>query len=108
MALQKIKKGDLVEVIAGSGRAEGKRGKVIKVIGEKDRALVEKVNVVKRHVKPSQMSQGGIVEKEASVHISNIALVCGKCDKPVRVGVKLLDDGSKVRVCKKCGEVFDR
>jgi large subunit ribosomal protein L24 len=108
MAVKKIKKGDLVEVIAGAGKEEKKRGKVLRVIDEKNRVVVEKVNMIKRHTKPSQQSQGGIVEKEASVNISNIALVCEKCDKPSRVGMKILDDGGKVRVCKKCGEVFDR
>ena len=101
-----IKKDDMVEVIAG--REKGKRGKVLRVIREKDAAVVEKVRIVKRHMKPSQQSQGGIVEKEASINLSNIALVCDKCDKPVRVGMKMLDDNRKVRACKACGEVFDK
>jgi large subunit ribosomal protein L24 len=102
---KKIRKNDLVEVTAGNDK--GKRGKVLRVLREKDRVVVEKVKLVKRHTKPSQTSQGGIVEKEASIHLSNIALVCGKCDKPVRVGMKILDGGEKVRACKNCGDVFD-
>ncbi len=102
---KKIRKNDLVEVTAGNDK--GKRGKVLRVLREKDRVVVEKVKLVKRHTKPSQTSQGGIVEKEASIHLSNIALVCGKCDKPVRVGMKVLDSGEKVRACKSCGDVFD-
>ncbi|PLX46485.1 MAG: 50S ribosomal protein L24 [Deltaproteobacteria bacterium] len=108
MAVTNIRKDDLVEVIAGSESVTKKRGKVLKVNKEKNRAVVEKVNVVKRHMRPSQLSQGGIVEKEATIHLSNIALVCQKCDRGVRVGIKVLDDGTKVRVCKKCGEVIDK
>ncbi|GAB6064393.1 50S ribosomal protein L24 [Deferrisoma palaeochoriense] len=102
----KIKRNDMVEVIAGNDR--GKRGKVLRVLRERDRALVERVNVVKRHMKPSAVSQGGILEKEAPVHLSNLALVCEKCDRPVRVGFRVLEDGRKVRACKRCGEVFDK
>ena len=91
--MKKIKKNDIVEVIAGNDK--GKRGKVLRILREKNSAMVEKVNFVKRHTKPTQTSQGGIVEKEARLHLSNIALVCGKCDKPVRVGMKILDDGGK-------------
>ena len=103
---KKIKKDDMVEVIAGNEK--GKRGKVLNVIHEKNRVVVESVNVVKRHVKPSQTSQGGIIEKEASLHLSNVALVCQSCDKPVRVGMKILEDGGKVRACKACNEGFDK
>ncbi|GAB4261739.1 50S ribosomal protein L24 [Deferrisoma sp.] len=102
----KIKRDDMVEVIAGNDR--GKRGKVLRVLRERDRALVERVNVVKRHMKPSATSQGGILEKEAPIHLSNLALVCEKCDRPVRVGFRMLEDGRKVRACKRCGEVFDK
>jgi len=103
---KKIKKDDLVEVIAGNEK--GKRGKVVRVIREKGRVVVEKTNMVKRHTKPTQTSQGGILEKEASMHLSNVALVCTKCDKPVQTRVKYLEDGAKVRACKGCGEVFDK
>ncbi len=102
----KIKRNDMVEVTAGNER--GKRGKVLRVFRDRDRALVEKVNLVKRHLKPNATSQGGILEKEAPIHISNLALVCEKCDRPVRVGFQVLDDGRKVRACKRCGEVFDK
>ena len=99
-----IKRDDNVLVIAGRDR--GKTGKIRQVLGEKERAIVEGVNVVKRHTKPRsvQARQAGIVEKEAPVHISNLALICPKCDKPTRVGHTALPDGRKVRVCKRCGE----
>lgn len=101
-----LKKNDLVVVIAGKDK--GKRGKVLRVILKIDRALVEKLNFVKRHTKPGRASrQGGILERESPIHISNLMLVCSKCDRPVRVGHSHLADGRKVRVCKKCGEVVD-
>jgi len=101
-----LKKNDLVMVI--TGKDKGKRGKVLKVITKIDRALVEKLNFVKRHTKPGAASkQGGILERENPIHISNLMLVCNRCDRPVRVGVSRLSDGKKVRVCKKCGEVVD-
>jgi len=101
-----VKKNDLVMVIAGKDK--GKRGKVLKVIPKIDRVLVEKLNMVKRHTKPGQASrQGGIVERENPIHISNLMLMCAKCDRPVRVGHSLLADGRKVRVCKKCGDVVE-
>lgn len=102
----RIKKGDMVEVIAGEEK--GKRGKVLRVVTDKDRAVIEKVNLVKRHMKPTQTSKGGIVEKEAGVHLSNVGIVCTKCDRPVRLRARILDDKSKVRVCAKCGEVFEK
>jgi large subunit ribosomal protein L24 len=102
----KIKKNDTVLVI--SGRERGKRGKVSHVIPEKNRAVIEGVNIVKRHSKPRGMGQpGGIIEKEAALHLSNMMLVCTKCDRAVRVGFMRLEDGSKVRVCHKCGEVIE-
>lgn len=104
--MSKIKKQDMVEVI--SGNEKGKRGKVIRVLRDKDRALVEKVNLVRRHKRGDQTSQGGIVDMEAPLHLSNLGLVCEKCDGPVRVGIKFLEDGTKVRACKRCGEVFDK
>ncbi len=100
-----IKKNDTVKVIAGKDK--GKSGKVLRVIPKKDRAIVEKVNMVKRHMKPNQQTrQGGILEREAPIHISNIMLICSKCTDPTRVGYKTIDD-RKVRYCKKCDEVID-
>ncbi|NTU59536.1 MAG: 50S ribosomal protein L24 [Deltaproteobacteria bacterium] len=103
---QKIKKNDLVEVIAGNDK--GKRGKVIRVRTDRQTALVEKVNMVRRHKKADATSQGGIVDKEAPLNLSNIGRVCEKCDKPTRIGYKFLEDGTKVRACKRCGEVLDK
>lgn len=102
----KIKKNDKVIVFVGKER--GKIGTVLKVDSEKGRAIIEKVNIVKRHAKPSaQTSQGGIIEKEAPLNISNIMIVCNKCTEPTRIGRRILEDGSRVRVCKKCGELID-
>lgn len=100
-----IKKNDMVQVIAGKDK--GKSGKVMRVIPKKDRAIVEKINMVKRHMKPSQQTrQGGILDKESPIHISNLMLICSKCTDPTRVGHKMIDD-KKVRYCKKCEEVID-
>ncbi|MBN2419023.1 MAG: 50S ribosomal protein L24 [Deltaproteobacteria bacterium] len=100
-----IKKNDKVIIL--SGKEQGKIGNVLKVDSEKGRAIVEKINVVKRHSKPSASNaQGGIIEKEAPIHISNLMIICSKCAEPTRIGKRILDDGSKVRVCKKCGEVI--
>lgn len=105
MALS-IKKNDTVEVLAG--KEKGKKGRVLAVYTKKDRILLEKVNMIKRHMKPSKKyAQGGIIEKEASVHISNVMLVCPKCSKRTRVGALIMKDGQKSRVCKKCKEVID-
>lgn len=101
-----IKKDDKVKVI--SGKDKGKVGKVLKVISKKDRLLVENINIVKRHTKPNaQNRQGGIIESEAPIHWSNVMLMCNKCIEPVRVKQKTLDDGKKVRVCRKCNEIID-
>jgi large subunit ribosomal protein L24 len=101
-----IKKNDKVIVLAG--KEKGKIGTVLKVDAEKGRAIVEKTNMVKRHSKPGgKKAQGGIIEKEAPVHISNLMLVCSKCAEPARMGKKILEDGSKARVCKKCGEQLE-
>jgi large subunit ribosomal protein L24 len=98
-----IKKNDKVIILAG--KEQGKIGSVLKVDSEKGRVIVEKVNMVKSHTKAGRSgSQGGIIEKESPIHISNIMLVCNKCAEPTRVGKKILEDGSRVRVCKKCGE----
>lgn len=101
-----IKKND--KVVVRTGKEKGKIGTVLRVDSERGRAVVEKVNVVKRHTKPGgKNAQGGIVEKEAPVHISNLMLVCTKCAEPSRLGKKRLEDGSSARVCKKCGEFID-
>jgi large subunit ribosomal protein L24 len=104
-AKHNVKKNDRVMVIAG--REKGKIGKVLRVIPDKDRLVVEKVNMVKRHTRPNQAGQGGIVEKEAPLHVSNVMVMCDRCSKPVRLGRKVLDDGSHVRLCKKCGEQIE-
>ncbi|HOJ43051.1 MAG TPA: 50S ribosomal protein L24 [Syntrophorhabdaceae bacterium] len=101
-----IRKNDLVMVT--TGKDKGKTGKVLRILKKRDRIIVEKVNMVKRHVKPSQKTKGGILEKESPIHVSNVMIYCEKCSKPVRVGKKLLDDGKKVRYCKKCNEVIDK
>lgn len=102
-----IKKGD--EVIILAGKEKGKKSKVIKVLGKDNRVIVEDLNIVKKHQKPTQQSpQGGIIEKEGSIHLSNVQVVCPKCGTASRTGVKVLEDGKKVRVCKKCSEVVDR
>jgi large subunit ribosomal protein L24 len=104
MASLKIKKGDHVIVLAG--RDKGKHGEVVEVIPKENRAVVRGVNVVRRHTKQSQQTQGGIISKEAPINLSNLALEDPKDGKPTRVGFKLMDDGSKVRVAKRSGEVI--
>lgn len=102
---RKLKKDDRVEVI--TGKDKGRVGKILR-IASVDRIIVEKVNMIKRHTKPNMANpQGGIVEKEASLHISNVKLICPKCSKTVRVGKKILEDGTKIRTCKSCGESVD-
>jgi large subunit ribosomal protein L24 len=102
----KLKKNDKVKVIAG--KDSGKIGKVLKVDRKKQRILVENINIVKRHRRPSaQNKQGGILEGEAMLDWSNVMLMCNKCVKPVRVKMQKLDDGKKVRVCRKCNEQID-
>ncbi len=102
----KIRKDDKVIVLAGKER--GKIGTVLKVDPEKERVIIEKVNMVKKHAKASaQTAQGGIIEKEAPLNISDVMLVCNKCAEPTRIGKRILEDGSKIRVCKKCGEPMD-
>ena len=106
MALRRLKKDDTVMVIAG--RERGKTGKVLRVLAEKDRVVVERVNLVKRHSKPRGVQQpGGIVEKEASLHLSNVLPICPRCNKPTRVGHRRLDSGQGLRVCRRCGETMD-
>ena len=101
-----IKKDDKVMVIAG--KEKGKSGKVLRILPKKDRAVVEKVNFIKRHMRPGAHSrQGGIVEKENPINISNLMVVCGKCTDHTRVGRRVLEDGSRVRYCKKCDEIIE-
>jgi len=100
-----IKKNDTVKVIAG--REKGKTGKVLGVTKDKNRVLIEKINLMKKHQRPDAKGKGGIVEKESPLHVSNVMLVCSKCNTGVRVGYKTLEDGKKVRVCNKCQELLD-
>jgi len=103
----RIKKGDLVQVI--SGREKGKTGKVLSVVPDRQQVFVEKLNFIKRHTRPNQKNrQGGIIEKEAPLHISKVMLVCSSCERPVRVGIRKFEDGNKVRVCRDCGEVIEK
>jgi large subunit ribosomal protein L24 len=105
--LARVKKNDTVMVIAGKER--GKIGKVLRVLPEDDRAVVERLNLVKRHLKPrGPQSPGGIVEKEAPLHLSNLMPMCEHCNAPVRVGVRRLEDGGKARLCRRCGELLDK
>ena len=100
-----VKTGDTVIVI--SGKDKGKTGKVVKDFPKKGKVLVEGINNVTKHLKPTQMNpQGGVVKKPVPLYTSKVMLFCEKCSKPTRVAKKLLDDGSKVRVCKHCGEVL--
>ena len=102
-----VRRGDTVGVIAG--REKGKRGKVLRVLTGKGRVLVEHVNMVKKHQRPTQkLRQGGIIEREAPLHLSNVMLVDPRSDKPTRVGVKQLADGRKARVARKSGEMMDK
>ncbi|HYM32656.1 MAG TPA: 50S ribosomal protein L24 [Candidatus Cybelea sp.] len=101
----KLKKGDKVVVL--SGREKGKKGEIIRMIRDERRAVVAGVNVVKRHTRPAAGNPGGIVEKEAPIHLSNLAIQDPKDGKPSRIGFKFLDDGRKVRVAKRSGEVID-
>jgi len=107
MAIAHVRKGDTVMVVAGKER--GKKGKVLRVIPEKGRVVVERINLIKKHQRPTQkVRQGGIIEREGSIHLSNVMLVDPGSDKPTRVGMKALSDGKKVRVAKRSGEMLDR
>ncbi len=101
----KIKKGD--KVVAIAGKDKGKTGEVLRVLRKDDRLLVRGVNMVRRHQRPSQQSPGGIIDKEASIHISNVAHVDPKTDLPTRVGYKTIEGGRKVRYAKRSGEMID-
>jgi len=102
----KLQVNDQVEVIAGKDK--GRVGKILRIDSPSNRAVVERLNMIKRHTKPTDATQSGqIVEKEASLHISNMMLVCPECAKTVRIGKRLLEDGSKVRVCKSCDATIE-
>ena len=103
-----IRKNDNVVVTTGKDR--GKSGRVVRLVPEKNRLVVEGVNIIKRHTKPNPQKnvKGGVVEREAPLHASNVQIVCPECGKPTRVGKKLLDDGRKVRICRKCDGVLDK
>ncbi|MCK5545642.1 MAG: 50S ribosomal protein L24 [Desulfobulbaceae bacterium] len=101
-----IKKDDKVKIIAGKDK--GKIGKVLSVNSKNSRVLIENINIVKKHSKSSaQNKQGGIIESEAPIHLSNVSLMCNKCLAPVRVKMQILEDGKKTRVCRKCDEIID-
>ncbi len=103
----RIRRGDTVAVLAGKER--GKRGRVLRVLPGRGRVLVEHVNMIKKHQRPTQkLRQGGIIEREGFVDLSNVMVVCGKCDRASRTGMRILADGRKVRVCKRCGESIDK
>src|SRR6266446_9261526 len=102
-----VRRGDTVGVI--TGRERGKRGKVLRVLTDKNRVVVEHVNMIKKHQRPTQkLRQGGIIEREGALALSNVLPICGSCDKPSRTGTKLLADGRKVRTCKRCDEPIDK
>ena len=102
-----LKKEDIVEVI--SGKEKGKKGKVMAIYPGESRLQVEKLNIYKRHMKADQKkNQGGIIEREGKINVSNVLLVCDKCGKGVRIKRKKLEDGKRVRLCCKCGEVIDK
>ncbi len=101
-----VRKGDTVVVVTGKDR--GKSGKVLRVLLRDRKVTVEKINLIKRHTKPNQQNrQGGILEREAPIHLSNVMIYCPTCQKPVRVGSKALTDGTRTRTCKKCGQPIE-
>lgn len=102
----RVKKGDTVMVI--TGKDSRKTGKILRIFSKKERVVVEGLNIVKKHTRARGNQPGGIEEKEAPLHISNVMLYCQKCGKPVRAKRNLLENGEKVRVCVKCGEAFDK
>jgi len=107
MAHAHVRKGDTVVVVAGKER--GKRGKVLRVLRDKGRVVIEHVNMMKKHQRPTQkLRQGGIIEREGPIHLSNVMLVDPQTDKPTRVGVRALADGRKARVARRSGEFIDK
>ena len=105
--MKKLRKNDQVVVISGAHK--GKMGRIIKIDWKRNKVVVEKVNIVKKHLKPNPYTgqSGGIIEKEAPIHISNVLLFCESCSRPTRVGYKFTEDGKKLRYCKKCKELLD-
>lgn len=102
-----VKKNDTVKVI--SGKEKGKTGKILKAYPAKQRVIVEHLNMIKKHTRRRSQGQGGgIIEREGTIHVSNLMLVCPACKQVTRIEKKFLEDGTKVRVCKKCGEVVDK
>jgi large subunit ribosomal protein L24 len=107
MAIAHVRKGDTVMVVAGKER--GKRGKVLRVFPDKNRVVIERINMIKKHQRPTQkIRQGGIIEREGAIHLSNVMLVDPTSDTPTRIGMKALADGKKVRVARKSGEIIDK
>jgi large subunit ribosomal protein L24 len=104
----RLRKNDVVQVIAG--KDAGKQGKVLKVIPEKNRVIVQGVGFIRRHTRPNPQRniKGGIAEREAPIHASNVMIVCGECGKRTRIGAKVLADGNKVRICRRCEGVLDK
>ncbi|MBV8056383.1 MAG: 50S ribosomal protein L24 [Deltaproteobacteria bacterium] len=101
----KVRKNDTVMVV--TGRDRGKTGKVLRVLPVRGRVIIERLNMVKRHTKPrGAVSPGGIVEKEAPIDISNVMVLCDRCNAPVRIGFKPAADGSRARICRRCGDVL--
>jgi large subunit ribosomal protein L24 len=107
MAIAHVRKGDTVIVVAGKER--GKKGKVLRVLPEKGRVVVERINMIKKHQRPTQkIRQGGIIEREGAIHLSNVMLVDPGSNKATRVGMRALSDGKKVRVARRSGEMLDK
>jgi len=100
-----VKKGDNVYVLSGKNR--GRKGRILKVFPDDNRVLVESVNIAIKHKKPQRTNPGGIIRQEAPIHASNVMLICEKCKTPTKVGRRVLENGEKVRVCKKCNEIMD-
>ena len=102
-----FRKGDNVLVISGDDK--GKKGKIVDIFPKKMRAIIESVNFLKKHVKPTQkVPQGGVIKQEGSLHISNIKLICNKCNKPTTIKRGKIKEGKRARICKKCGEIIDK
>ena len=107
MAIARVRKGDTVIVV--SGKERGKRGRVLRVIPGKSRVVIERINMIKKHQRPTQkIRQGGIIEREGSVHLSNVMVLDPTSGKPTRVGARALGDGKKVRVARRSGEILDK
>ena len=107
MAIAHVRKGDTVVVVAGKER--GKRGRVLRVIPDKNRVVIERINMIKKHQRPTQkLRQGGIIEREGAIHLSNVMLVDPTSGKPTRIVMRALGDGKKVRVARKSGEMIDK